>query len=83
MGLKPEEFGAHSSRKGAATFVSSGSTACPSSTAVSLRAGWVQPGVEDTYKRFEAAGDQYVGRCCAGEAAQHFFVARSYSSLQV
>ncbi|KAG5181562.1 hypothetical protein JKP88DRAFT_246130, partial [Tribonema minus] len=42
------------------------SSACPSSTAVSLRAGWVQPGVEDTYKRFEAARDQYVGRCCAG-----------------
>ncbi|KAG5189198.1 hypothetical protein JKP88DRAFT_177289, partial [Tribonema minus] len=69
LGGKPDEIGAHSSRKGAASWVSSGSSACPSSTAVSLRAGWVQPGVEDTYKRFEAAGDQYLGRCCAGETS--------------
>eukprot|EP00644_Phytophthora_capsici_P001362 jgi/Phyca11/105062/e_gw1.10.591.1 len=40
QGLKATELGTHSMRKGAATFCSSGSTACPSSTAVHLRAGW-------------------------------------------
>ncbi|ETM99764.1 hypothetical protein PPTG_18514 [Phytophthora nicotianae INRA-310] len=38
--VKPDEIGTHSLRKGAATFASSGSTACPTSTAVNLRAGW-------------------------------------------
>jgi hypothetical protein len=36
-GLNPENIGTHSMRKDAATFCSSGSTACPSSTSIHLR----------------------------------------------
>ena len=42
------------------------STAAPSGTAVTLRAGWAMPGVEGTYKRYENAGNQVVGRACSG-----------------
>lgn len=65
-GLTVEEIGTHSIRKGSATYASSGSTAAPSHTAVRLRAGWVGVGVEDRYLKYEAAGDQYVGRTVAG-----------------
>lgn len=57
QGLDATELGTHSMRKGSATFCSSGSTACPSSTAVHLRAGWSLGGVQNTYLRYEAAGD--------------------------
>ena len=53
-------------RKGAATYCSSGTTACPSSVAVHLRAGWTLGGVQDTYHRFDQAGDQHVGRTVCG-----------------
>jgi hypothetical protein len=62
-GLCADDIGAHSARKGAATFASS---ACPSAAAVHLRAGWALGGVQDTYLRYDGAGDQYVGRCVAG-----------------
>jgi hypothetical protein len=65
-GTSAESFGTHSFRKGASTFCSSGSTACPSGTSVHLRAGWALGGVQDTYLRYDAAGDQYVGRTVAG-----------------
>ena len=65
-GIDPDQIGTHSVRKGAATFAASGSTACPSSTAVTLRAGWTLGGVQDTYLRYEGAGDQYVGRTVCG-----------------
>ena len=66
LGLGPEDLGTHSMRKGAATFCSSGSTACPSSSAIHLRAGWTLGGVQDSYIRYEAAGDMYVGRTLSG-----------------
>ena len=47
----PYDIGTHSMRKGAATFASSGSTACPSSAAIHLRAGWSMGGVQNTYLR--------------------------------
>jgi len=65
-GLKPEDLGSHSARKGAATFASSGSTACPPQAAINLRGGWSMPGVQSTYIRYEAAGDQFTGRTLAG-----------------
>jgi hypothetical protein len=65
-GLAPTDIGSHSARKGAATFVSSCTTAGPSTAAVCLRAGWTMPGVQDTYVRYEAAGDQVVGRFVSG-----------------
>jgi hypothetical protein len=65
QGLKPEDVGTHSLRKGSATYVCGGSTACPSLVAVQLRVGWALPGVTGTYLRYEAAGDQFVGRTVA------------------
>ena len=66
MGINPDDIGTHSIRKGASTFTASGSTAAPSSTAVHLRAGWALGGVQDTYLRYEAAGDHHVGRTVCG-----------------
>jgi hypothetical protein len=60
------EWGTHSFRKGSATFCCSGSTAGAHISAVSNRAGWKQPGVQDTYLVFSDAGDQVVGRIAAG-----------------
>ncbi|MGH7954512.1 MAG: hypothetical protein ACREOZ_00975, partial [Gloeomargaritales cyanobacterium] len=45
---------------------SSGSTAAPSSAAVHLRAGWTLGGVQDTYLRYEVAGDLYTGQVVSG-----------------
>jgi hypothetical protein len=56
-GLVPSDIGCHSPRKGAGTYVSSGSTA------IHIHMGWVMPGVANTYLRYESAGNQYVGRC--------------------
>lgn len=64
--IDAENLGSHSMRKGAATYCSSGSTSCPSSAAIHLRAGWALGGVQDTYLRYESAGDMYVGRTVAG-----------------
>lgn len=49
-----------------ATFASSGSTGGPSIVSVCLRCGWSLGGVQDRYFRYEAAGDQYLGRVVAG-----------------
>lgn len=50
----------------ASTYCSSGSTACPSSAAIHLRAGWSLGGVQDRYFQYEAAGDQFIGHTVAG-----------------
>lgn len=65
-GLTTAHFGSHSARKGAATFVSSCITSGPSAASICLRAGWSLPGVQNTYIRYEAAGDMVVGRFVAG-----------------
>jgi hypothetical protein len=65
-GMTEQQIGTHSARKGSATFATSGSTDAPSSVAVCLRAGWAMTGVQDTYFRYESAGDQHVGRTVAG-----------------
>eukprot|EP00963_Diacronema_lutheri_P010557 scaffold1074_cov303-Pavlova_lutheri.AAC.1 len=64
--MTTQSVGTHSFRKGAATYASAGGTACPSLSAISLRAGWTQPGVEDTYRRYDSAGDEHVGRVLTG-----------------
>ncbi|ETV78485.1 hypothetical protein H257_08009 [Aphanomyces astaci] len=61
-----KDIGTHSIRKGAATFVSSGSTGGPSIISVCLRCGWSLGNVMERYFRYEAAGDQFTGRCVAG-----------------
>ena len=65
-GLDPSEIASHSIRKGATGYAASGSTACPPITAVNIRGGWSLGGVQDTYMRYEAAGDMYVGRTVNG-----------------
>lgn len=66
MGINPKDIGTHSFRKGGATYCTSGSTQCPSVTAVYLRAGWTIEGVQNRYLRYEAAGDYFVGRTICG-----------------
>lgn len=65
-GLKPSDIGAHSFRKGGATYVTSGSTGGPSIVAVCSRAGWALGNVLDRYLKFDVSGDAFVGRILAG-----------------
>jgi hypothetical protein len=60
------DIGSHSIRKGAASYVSSGSTMGPSAAAICIRAGWTMGSVQDRYIRYEGAGDMFVGRTVAG-----------------
>ena len=66
LGRSCGTYGSHSIRKGAATFTSSGTTACPPFAAVSFRTGWAMGGVISLYIQYQAAGDQYVGRTVSG-----------------
>ena len=66
FGCDVSEIGVHSIRKGAATYVSSGSTCAPPQVATNIRAGWTMGPIQDTYLRYESAGDQYVGRVVSG-----------------
>ena len=66
LGICPEDFGTHSIRKGAATFVSTGCTVSPPMASICLRACWTLGGVNDRYIKYEKAGDQYVGRVVSG-----------------
>ncbi|KAH9134399.1 hypothetical protein AeRB84_004524 [Aphanomyces euteiches] len=61
-----DAYGTHSIRKGVATFACSASTGGPSIVSVCLRCGWSLGDVKDRYFRYEAAGDQYLGRVVAG-----------------
>lgn len=65
-GINIDDIGAHSSRKGASTYMTSGSVSGPTQQAVNIRCGWRMSGVTDTYCRYEAAGDQYCGRILSG-----------------
>ena len=60
------KYGSHSLRKGASSFVTSGTTDGPSQVAVNLRAGWTLTSVEKSYFKYEKAGDQFVGRVVCG-----------------
>ena len=66
FGCEITGIGVHSIRKGAATYVSSGSTCAPPQVATNIRAGWTMGAIQDTYLRYESAGDQYVGRVASG-----------------
>ena len=57
-GVNVDDIGAHSARKGASTYMTSGCVNGPSQQAVNIRCGWKMMGVTDTYCRYEAAGDQ-------------------------
>ena len=66
FGVDVKDLGVHSLRKGAASYVISGSTCGPPQVSTNIRAGWTMGQIQDTYLRFEAAGDQYVGRVVSG-----------------
>ena len=66
MGYNILEIGVHSIQKGATTFISSGTTAAPSSMSVDLRGGWSMGGsVRNVYMLYKKAWDQYIGRLMA------------------
>ena len=62
----PEDFGTYSIRKGAATHMATGSTACPQIASICLCANWAMPGVLNRYIKYENARDQFVGKCISG-----------------
>ena len=66
FGICVDDIGVHSIRKGAASYISSGATCAPPQVATNIRAGWTMGVIQDTYLRYEAAGDQYVGRVVSG-----------------
>jgi phage-related protein len=66
LGVGPGDLGTHSCRKGVATMVAGGCTVSPPIISLCIRAGWKMGGVKEKYLKYEAAGDQYVGRCAAG-----------------
>lgn len=65
-GHERSDYGTHSFRKGAASYCCAGCTAGPPISSVHLRAGWKFGGVQDRYIKYEAAGDQYLGRVVSG-----------------
>jgi hypothetical protein len=64
IGIRWQDIGTHSIRKGAATYASS-SPGGPSAASISVRAGWTMGRVRNIYIRYEAGGDMFVGRCLA------------------
>jgi hypothetical protein len=66
LGMVPTDFGNHSFRKGAATYVASGSVGGPSIISVLRRAGWSLGDTLGRYLKADPAGDQYVGRVVVG-----------------
>jgi hypothetical protein len=65
-GFKIEDVGVHSYRKGAHTYMNSGSTAGPSAAATCIRGGHTMGSVRDIYVLQEKAGDAYCGRLLTG-----------------
>jgi hypothetical protein len=66
LGVKVGSIGSHSARKGAATLAASGCTVSPSMASICNRAGWKMGGTRDKYIKYEAAGDQFLGRTLCG-----------------
>ena len=79
LGISPEDFGTHSIRKGAATHVATGSTACPPIACICLQANWAMPGVMNRYIKYENAGDQFVCKCVSGRSRNNTMFAASSS----
>lgn len=67
FGLTKDDLGSHSSRKGPATYSTSGSTGGPSIVSILRRGRWkIGNGTWDRYFKYEAAGDNFAGRVIAG-----------------
>lgn len=65
LGLKVEDFGTHSFRKGVATYTA-GFIGGPSIISIFLRAGWSLGQVQDRYLTYADGGDQFCGRVACG-----------------
>jgi hypothetical protein len=65
-GFSLDDIGVHSWRKGAHTFMNSGSTAGPSGAATCIRGGHTMGSIRDIYVQQEKAGDHYCGGILAG-----------------
>ena len=56
-GKKFTDYGSHSMRKGATSYCSNGTSQCPPIVAINLRGGRSMRTIQDTYMRYESAGD--------------------------
>lgn len=65
LGFKPDDYGTHSYRKGAATHCA-GFIGGPSIITIYLRAEWTFGTVQDRYLLYVDAGDQLCGRIICG-----------------
>ena len=63
MGFDTSDLGTHRLRKGVETMLSSGCTVFPTITSICIRCEWSMIGSKVRYLKYEASGDQYVGRC--------------------
>lgn len=66
MGYEISDLGTHSIRKGAITYLTSGTTDGPSSIAACNRGGWSMGRMLNIYCLYERAGDQLCGRILSG-----------------
>jgi hypothetical protein len=62
----PGDLGSHSTRKGASSYASAGSTVCPPMVSIYLHAMWSIGSVKERYLQYKKAGDQYLGRVVSG-----------------
>ena len=68
LGMPPEDFGTHSIRKGAVTFVATGCTTCPPIASICLCSNWAMPGGMNRYIKYESTGNQFKGKCVSGRS---------------
>ena len=66
MGYRISDLGTHSIRKGAITYLTSGTTDGPSSIAACNRGGWSMGRMLNIYCLYERAGDHLCGRILSG-----------------
>jgi hypothetical protein len=66
IGVEKRDIGTHSAQKGAATHAASSCTISPAMAAIFNCAGWALGGSRDKYIKYEAAGDQFLGRTLCG-----------------
>ena len=66
FGLSTNDIGAHSIRKGAGTYLSTGGTQGPNPVAVCLRMSWTLGNTKERYLFTSPSSDAYCGRILAG-----------------
>jgi hypothetical protein len=66
LGLVPFDLGAHSIRKGAGTYLSTGTTSTPSHASICIRLSWSMGTTQERYLFYNLASDAYCGRLLCG-----------------